>query len=167
MSMARPSSLVDRRLASRYIFQLMATRFVSADDLETEHFGATLAKRLDSGSIVALYGPLGAGKTVLVRGMARGLGIEEAVTSPSDIIVAEYRAAIPLIHIDLYRTSSDEELELLGFDEIISQPGIVAIEWADRAGNFLPVDSIRITISICEGGREITVEGRTVEGIVD
>ncbi len=145
----------------------MATSFVFADESETERFGSSLATRLVAGSIVALYGPLGAGKSVLVRGMARALGIVEPITSPSYTIVAEYSSAIPLIHIDLYRTSSDEELEMLGFDEIISKPGIIAIEWADRADNFLPMDSIRIHISICEGGREITIEGRNIEGLVD
>ena len=145
----------------------MATSFIFADEAETERFGSCLATRLVAGSIVALYGPLGAGKTVLVRGMARGLGIAEPITSPSYTIVAEYGSTVPLIHIDLYRTSSYEELESLGFDEIISKPGIVAIEWADRADHLLPVDSIRIHISIREVGREITIEGRTIEGLVD
>ena len=145
----------------------MATSYIFADESDTERFGSNLAGRLMNGSIVALYGPLGAGKTVVVRGIARALGIEEPVTSPSYTIVSEYEAAVPLIHIDLYRTSSDEELELLGFEEIISKSGIVAIEWAERADRFLPADSIRVYISVREDGREITIEGSNVEGLVD
>ena len=107
---------------------------------ETVAFGRRLADRLERGDCVALIGPLGAGKTVLVRGIAEGLGLADSrlVSSPTFVLVQEYPARMPLFHIDLYRTvQADEELEGLGLGEMLAD-GVVVIEWAERAGSALP-----------------------------
>lgn len=118
----------------------------SIETVETESlsgtydFGRSFAARLKIGDCVALIGDLGAGKTALVRGIALGLGLEDArmVSSPTFVLVQEYPTQPPLFHIDLYRLSCPElELADLGLDEMLSE-GVVVIEWADRAGLALP-----------------------------
>ncbi len=107
---------------------------------ETLCWGGQLAKRLGVGDCVALQGPLGAGKTALVRGIALGLGLtdERMVSSPSYVLVQEYAARIPIYHVDLYRlTEPNVELADLGLAEMLAD-GVVFIEWADRAGQALP-----------------------------
>jgi tRNA threonylcarbamoyladenosine biosynthesis protein TsaE len=126
---------------------------------ETEALAADLVKSLRRGTVVALHGPLGAGKTAFVRGLAAGLGITGTVTSPSFTIVCEYAAQLPLIHVDLYRTDSDEELELLGFDELLSREAIVAVEWAEKAARFLPIRCVDVDISVDHDGRIIRIDG--------
>ena len=128
-------------------------------EYKTQELAQKLAEKFKAGTVIALHGALGVGKSVFVRGIARGLGIEEAVTSPSFTIVSEYEAEIPLVHIDLYRTESNEELELLGFDELISRPAVLAIEWADKCVDFLPDNYIRVDIVIEGDARKISIDG--------
>ena len=107
---------------------------------ETIDLGRRLADRLGRGDCVALIGPLGAGKTVLVRGLAEGMGLADSriVSSPTFVLVHEYEAGIPIFHIDLYRTvQAEQELEDLGLGEMLAE-GLVIIEWADRAAEALP-----------------------------
>jgi len=141
----------------------MISRIVKTrTERETEEIGSALASDLSPGTVVALTGPLGSGKTVIVRGIARSLGIAEAVTSPSFTIVSEYEAPTPLVHVDLYRTGSDEELELLGLDEILARPAIIAVEWAEKATSFIRADDesvIRVRLRIDGSEREVTIEG--------
>jgi len=117
---------------------------------ETIELGKRLAKQFDRGQCIALVGPLGAGKTVLVRGLAIGWGIEDArvVSSPTFVLVHEYSACKPIYHIDLYRLA-DAAVELadLGLAEMIAD-GVVVIEWADRAGNVLPKPRWQVGITI-------------------
>ena len=119
----------------------------SAD--ETQAFGRAFAKRLGAGDCVALVGPLGAGKTVLVRGMAEGLGVEDTrlVCSPTYVIVHEYAGRCTLYHLDLYRIGSEDELADLGVEEMLSE-GVVVVEWADRAADRLPARRWTITIEM-------------------
>ncbi len=145
----------------------MSRTIVSNSEETTENIGAEIAPRLERGSIVGIHGPLGAGKTVLVRGIARGLGIREPVCSPSFTIVAEYNGSIPLIHIDLYRTGSLEELELMGIDELLSRDAVVVLEWAEKASGYLPENSISIYIEMVERTRRIRIEGIEVEHSLD
>lgn len=101
---------------------------------ETERLGAELAARLPAGSIVAFTGDLGAGKTAFVRGMARGLGIADRVTSPTFTIVNEYEGGSrPLFHFDLYRLESADELFEIGWEDYLARGGICAVEWSERA----------------------------------
>ncbi len=110
--------------------------------------GKRLAERFGVGDCVALLGDLGAGKTVLVRGIAAGLGLadERLVSSPTYVLVQEYAGRVRLYHVDLYRlTAAEDELADLGVEEMLAD-GVVVIEWADRAENALPRPHWRITI---------------------
>lgn len=97
--------------------------------------------------MVALEGLLGAGKTTFVKGIAQALEIDEQITSPTFTIVSEYRGALPLYHIDLYRIGSSEEIELLGLEELIYGDGISVVEWADKAPELF-LDPLRIVFEI-------------------
>jgi len=116
----------------------------------TLSLGRRIAGRLARGDCLALTGPLGAGKTVLVRGIAAGLGVrdERLVASPTYVLVHEYPADVPIYHLDLYRTVHPaEELADLGLDEMLAD-GVVLIEWADRAAGALPCPRWDIDIEI-------------------
>lgn len=137
----------------------------SAD--ETEALGAYIASLLDKKtSFVALYGEMGAGKTAFVRGFASVISPGSRVKSPTYTVVNEYRRGeIPLFHFDLYRLSSPEELDSLGFDEYVSS-GICIAEWSDMLGDDLPENAVKVYIRrIGENEREITAEG--IEDIAD
>ena len=118
---------------------------------ETEALGAGIAAHLTAGSVIALRGALGAGKTCLAKGIARGLGIAETVTSPTYTIVSEYCTAqcVPLYHIDAYRLSGDEDFENTGALELLGSSGIALIEWSERIPCSIPSDAISINIEIC------------------
>lgn len=123
-------------------------QFISNSVEETERIGAQLASELPAGSIVAFTGDLGAGKTAFVRGMARGLGIDERVTSPTFTIVNEYEGGRrPLFHFDLYRLFDAGELFDIGWEDYLSRGGICAVEWSERASeameNCIRVDIVR------------------------
>jgi len=129
--------------------------FVTTGPSETEELGMKLAEGLSAGSVVALRGELGAGKTVLARGIARGLGVEGYLKSPSFTIVNEYNEGrIPLYHIDLYRlpegaedASCGDPTDELGLEEYLYGDGVCVIEWAERAASLIPQDAIRVTIT--------------------
>ena len=112
---------------------------------ETRRFGEWLSQFLEPRDVVGLAGELGAGKTMLVQGIGRGLGVEEQVKSPSFTIVNEYTGTIPLYHVDLYRISSDDFFKL-GLEEYLYGDGVVAIEWADKIQEALPGDKIYIML---------------------
>ena len=124
----------------------------------TEQLGQQLASLLRSGDVVALYGELGAGKTCLVRGLAKGLGLEEGlVASPSFSLINEYPGPLPLFHMDCYRLHLDEEIEELGLEEYFDGSGITVIEWAERIKD-LPEDRLDISFTILdETGRHIRI----------
>ena len=114
-----------------------------------EHF----AEKLKKGSVIALKGGLGAGKTCLVKGIARGLGVAEIVTSPTYTIVSEYGARlngepVPLYHIDAYRLNGDEDFENTGAGELMDGGGIAIIEWSERIPRSIPPGAITIDIEI-------------------
>jgi tRNA threonylcarbamoyladenosine biosynthesis protein TsaE len=134
---------------------------------ETIKLGEIIGKSLEPGSIIALRGDLGAGKTVLVKGIARGLGIEDEPVSPTFVIMNAYEGSIPLYHFDLYRISGADELAGIGYDEFLFGGGVSAVEWADRIEEIFPEYTIYIDIKIPEtvnGGsdsvREIKIEGK-------
>ena len=139
--------------------------FLSKTAEDTERIGEILGGLLPPDSVVVLTGPLGSGKTIFVKGMATGLHITDPVVSPSYTIAALYEGDLPLTHIDLYRTGNDEELELLGFDEISDRKGITAIEWGEKADRFLDESAIRVSISIGENDERRIVISNVDKGL--
>ena len=130
---------------------------------ESEQFGEALARALPPGSVVAMYGTLGAGKTVIARGFARGLGIREAVSSPTYTIVQEYD--IPdsdrrFYHLDLYRIADEQAALGFGVDEFLSDPDAwTLLEWPVRIAGILPPEVIKLHIEVIdENSRQITLE---------
>ncbi|MEN8255564.1 MAG: tRNA (adenosine(37)-N6)-threonylcarbamoyltransferase complex ATPase subunit type 1 TsaE [Verrucomicrobiota bacterium] len=119
---------------------------------ETWELAALLAGELVPGTVIALHGDLGAGKTCLVQGLAAALGIDEPITSPTYTLIGEYVGLVPLHHIDLYRISGPEEALGLGLEEYFDAGGITAIEWAERAEGLLPPDLLHIQITADETG---------------
>ncbi len=132
-----------RRAASSLPWQL-----TSASHQQTDWLGQVLGRTLRGGETIALYGPLGAGKTALVRGIAQGLGASPtAVTSPTFVVIHEYQGRLPLAHMDWYRIRSLRELESTGVMEYFSGQTVTAIEWADKGFALLPQDRIEVTLS--------------------
>ena len=132
---------------------MTADPVITASEEETERIGESLARNLRSGAVLLLYGELGAGKTALVRGLARGLGAPtENVTSPTFTLIQEYAGtAVTLYHVDLYRLTP-REVDELGLEELVAGDGIVAIEWAERwAGR--PDDACEVWIEHVEEDR--------------
>ena len=127
---------------------------------ETFLIGKRVAVFLSSGSLVALNGELGSGKTSLAKGIAAGLGINENLTSPTYTIINEYSGQPVLYHIDAYRLNGGRDFEDIGGDEIINSGGICIIEWAERILKFLPSSAITISIKITgSSARLIQVKG--------
>lgn len=141
-------------------------RIVSRSAEETRAVAARLASECPDGALVCLHGDLGAGKTCFVQGLARALGIRRPVGSPTFTLVNEYRGTRGLAHIDLYRIRGAGDAFSLGLEDYLQHyPGIVAIEWAERALDFLPEDAwhVRLTPGKAEGERvvEIARPGRS------
>lgn len=124
--------------------------------------GVTIGKLLDPGDIIALHGELGAGKTLLVRGIAQGLGVpsNNRVTSPTFTIINEYSGRLYLYHLDLYRISGPDDLESFPWEESLFGSGVAAIEWPERLGGLLPVDRWEISMTVTgEESRTISISG--------
>jgi tRNA threonylcarbamoyladenosine biosynthesis protein TsaE len=134
----------------------MAT-FISHHPAETEAFAARVARTLPPGTVIGLQGDLGAGKTVFVKGLARGLEIEERVHSPTFTLVNLYASGrLPLAHLDLYRLENDEAIIRSGLEEYFRPEGIAVIEWIDRWQGPLPGQFYRIELRVMnESEREI------------
>jgi tRNA threonylcarbamoyladenosine biosynthesis protein TsaE len=125
-------------------------RWRSANTEQTLAWGQALGEALAGGDTVALSGPLGAGKTHLTKGIARGVGVpaEEPVVSPTFVLVREYAGRLRLYHVDAYRLGDIEELRAIGLEEMIDDPaGCTVIEWADRFPDLLPPTACRIDLS--------------------
>ena len=122
-------------------------------------FGERLAHQLRLGDVIALSGDLGAGKTALVKGIARGLGIAQDVTSPTFTLVHEYAGGrLPLFHVDLYRLDNVGQALAIGIEDYLGGPGVTAIEWAEKIESLLPSHSTRIRINtLNENSRRIEV----------
>ena len=123
-------------------------RFVSTSEVETDLLGLRLAQALEPGTVAALVGGLGAGKTRLVRAVAEAFGApREAVASPTFVLVHEYEARLPIYHFDVYRLREPADFLELGADEYLASAGVCFIEWADRVEHLLPADHLRIEIT--------------------
>ncbi len=124
---------------------------VSKSPDDTAAIGEKIGKIISTGTVICLYGDLGAGKTFFVKNLAKGLGINEEVTSPTFNIMNVYDGKLPLYHFDLYRLEQEQELDDIGFFDYVEEPdGIVVIEWADKFGECLPDDYISLTIEHME-----------------
>ena len=135
-------------------------KYTTNSPAETEAIGAALGKRLSPGTVIAYRGGLGAGKTAFTRGLARGLGCREIVTSPTYTIVNEYLGGrIPLFHFDMYRLRSSDELFDIGWEDYLDRGGICAVEWSENVADAME-DPVTITIEkLGEDSRQITIEG--------
>lgn len=132
---------------------------ISNSHEETFSFAKEFGKNIEPPSVIALYGDLGAGKTVFTKGLALGLGIIEDITSPTFSLMEKYEGEKPLYHFDLYRIENLNEFENLRFEEYWEGDGVSVIEWPEKAGDLLPENRINIFIEyIDESRREITVE---------
>ena len=120
---------------------------MSGSATETQALGERLGRRLGPGAVVACIGPLGAGKTCFLQGLARGLGVAADVTSPTFVLVNEYQGRLPVHHVDAYRTASLTELVDLGLEEMLHGPGVTIVEWADKLLPLLPPSTIMVTIA--------------------
>jgi tRNA threonylcarbamoyladenosine biosynthesis protein TsaE len=137
----------------------MKKKYISRSAKDTLSIGQGLGHKAGPGEVFALFGELGSGKTVIAKGIARGLGVEDEVTSASFTLFEIYTGRVPLYHFDLYRIESAAELDRLFFDEYWEGEGVSVIEWADRALGRLPEGSVTIRIkSLNETEREIIIE---------
>ena len=134
--------------------------FITNSPEETEKVGAALGKALPAGTILAYRGDLGAGKTAFTRGLAKGLGYADAVTSPTYTIVNEYLGGrLPLFHFDMYRLRSSDDLWGIGWDDYLDRNGVCAVEWSENVADAME-DAIFVTIEkIGDESRRITIEG--------
>ncbi len=112
----------------------------------TRALAAALATQLVAGDVIALVGDLGAGKTAFAQGVARGLGVEGPVTSPTFTIVQEYEGRLPVAHVDVYRLDTLQDLYDLGFDELIDDGRVTIVEWGDLIAPALPADHLIVRI---------------------
>jgi tRNA threonylcarbamoyladenosine biosynthesis protein TsaE len=137
---------------------------ISKSEAETQKIGKDFANNLKPGSIAALFGELGSGKTQFIKGICKGLGVKEIVNSPTFIIINEYYTENfgKLYHFDLFRMKTTEEILNLGFEEYLSSNGILLIEWPELIENILPDNTIKIYLSHMsnhENMREIKIAG--------
>ena len=134
--------------------------YITKSPAETEAVGAALAKVLQPGTVIAYRGDLGAGKTAFTRGLAKGLGVKESVTSPTYTIVNEYLSgAMPLFHFDMYRLGSEDELFDIGWEDYLERGGVCAVEWSENVWGAME-EAIVVTISrLDEDTRNIQIEG--------
>lgn len=135
---------------------------------ETLKLGEIIGKSINPGSIIALTGDLGAGKTVFVKGIARGLGVKEEPNSPTFVIMNSYEGRMPLYHFDLYRLSDEDEMIGIGYEEYFYGDGVCAVEWADRIQEIFPDNTIYVEIKIPESDiedsetkREVSIKGKS------
>ena len=133
--------------------------FITHSEQETMELGIKMGKLLEAGDIVLLYGNLGAGKTVLTRGIALGLDAKDVVTSPTYTLMHRYEGRVPVYHFDLYRLKGPDEVLDLGYEEVFYGDGVSIVEWPERLEYLCPEEYVRVEIEIAgEGKREITVD---------
>ena len=139
-------------------------QYITNSPVETEAVGASLGKILKPGTVIAYRGDLGAGKTAFTRGLARGLGSSEMVTSPTYTIVNEYLGGrMPLFHFDMYRLASSDDLWDIGWEDYLDRNGVCAVEWSENVEDAMEKPIVITIEKLGEESRRITIEG----GIAD
>ncbi len=132
--------------------------FVTHSEQETVELGSRMGKLLGAGDIVLLYGGLGAGKTVLTRGIALGLGTRDMVTSPTYTLMHRYEGRVPIFHFDLYRLGGPDEVLDLGYEEFFYGDGVSVVEWPERLEYLCPEEYVKVEMEAAgDGIRKITV----------
>lgn len=140
-------------------------KYISHSVKQTEEIAFKLAGKLKKGDCIAYRGGLGAGKTAFTRGLAKGLGIEDDVMSPTFALVNQYEGDVTLYHFDMYRIENEDDLYMTGFFDYLDSDGILAIEWSENITSALPEDTIYVTIDKSDSNanmREITIQGREI-----
>ena len=122
--------------------------FISRSTQATQAIGSKLGEIIKPGDVILIIGELGAGKTCFVQGLARGLGVEENISSPSFVLLRQYNGRLPLYHVDLYRLEKLPEIADLGLDDYFYSEGVSVIEWANRALELLPAEHLLIELKI-------------------
>ena len=138
-----------------------ARRTVTRSADETLALAGSVGDLLRAGDVVSLAGDLGTGKTVFARGVARALGVSEPVVSPSFTIVREYEGRVPLVHVDVYRIDTFQELHDLGFEEVVRDDAVTLVEWGDVIDGMLPGDrlDVRMAVGAADDERVVEFEG--------
>ena len=138
----------------------MTVDYITNGEGETEALGCRLGRVLEPGTVIAYTGDLGAGKTAFTRGLARGLGYRDSVTSPTYTIVNEYLGGrLPLFHFDMYRLASSDDLWDIGWEDYLERGGVCAVEWSENVAEAME-EAITVTIEkLGENTRRITIEG--------
>ncbi len=122
--------------------------FVTTTEAATEQLGMSMGLLIAQGMCVSLVGSLGSGKSVLVRGICRGLSVHEDVLSPTFILFEEYRGRLPVIHLDLYRLEHESEIEELGVFDRLGDGSVILVEWGDRSNRILEVSDVRVDMEV-------------------
>lgn len=137
------------------------SRFVSDSVSQTEAIAESFGKTLKSGMVIAYFGGLGMGKTAFTRGLAKGMGISADVSSPTFAIVNDYGGTPPLVHFDMYKVESWDDLYSSGFFDYLDMGAVLAVEWSENIENALPDNTVRVTINQGENPNQriITIEG--------
>jgi tRNA threonylcarbamoyladenosine biosynthesis protein TsaE len=137
----------------------MGEKVITSSQEQTQKLGDKLARKLRPGSFVALSGSLGSGKTTLIKGICKGLGIKELVRSPCFVIMTQYPGKLKVYHFDLFRLRNAEELFSVGYEEYFYGDGICLVEWAEKAKKLLPRERIDVFLRIVsESEREIRIK---------
>jgi tRNA threonylcarbamoyladenosine biosynthesis protein TsaE len=122
--------------------------FVTTNEAATEQLGIAMGLHVSEGMCVSLVGSLGSGKSVLVRGICRGLAVSEDVLSPTFILFEEYRGRLPVVHLDLYRLEHESEIEELGVFDRLGDGSVILVEWGDRSSRILDVSDVLIHLEV-------------------
>ena len=135
------------------------SEYITHSEAETEQTGAQFAEKLPDGAVVAMYGDLGAGKTAFVRGMARGMGLKCRVSSPTFTIVNEYLGERELIHFDMYRLNSADELYDIGWEDYLNRGAVCAVEWSEKVTDAFTGEEYTVRIDKLDSvSRRIIIE---------
>ncbi|MDD4857843.1 MAG: tRNA (adenosine(37)-N6)-threonylcarbamoyltransferase complex ATPase subunit type 1 TsaE [Candidatus Krumholzibacteria bacterium] len=148
-----------RRL-ERFEGRRRSVQLASDDPARTLEIGRAIGRLLPAGSVLSLEGSLGAGKTLIAKGICAGLGVSDEVLSPSFVLAEEYSGAFPVVHFDLYRLDNVDEIERIGLFDAIDGRAVVIVEWGDRLGADMLGADVRIVMEFAgERSRKITIDG--------
>lgn len=130
----------------------------TAEDMEA--LGRSIGEKCTPGTVISLRGSLGAGKTVFAKGVARSLGIDEAIVSPTFTLVQEYQGRLPMYHMDLYRITSEDDFQMIGGEDMLYSDGVTLVEWSEIINDTLPVGTLFVQITVNnDQSRTVVIKG--------